>query len=121
MLRMVRPAIFTNDNSLRMVRPAITTNYKCSFEQTIIVCFGQRHSQLTSLTAMFWSLYICYQTSLSTSQKIFRILIMWILAGLVWYSRVHIGCHNWIQIFGGVFMGSLFGLLAFYIMYVFNN
>ena len=83
--------------------------------------FPSGHAQLTSLTAMFWSLYICYQTSLSTSQKIFRILIMWVLAGLVWYSRIHIGCHNWIQIFGGVFMGSLFGLLAFYIIYIFNN
>jgi membrane-associated phospholipid phosphatase len=78
--------------------------------------FPSGHAQLTSLAAMFWSLYVYYQTSLSTTQKIIRISIMWVLAGLVWYSRVHIGCHNWIQISGGVVMGSLFGFLAFYIV-----
>lgn len=78
--------------------------------------FPSGHAQITTLAAMFWSLYVYRQTSLSTTHKIIRISIMWILAILVWYSRVYIGCHNWIQISGGVVMGSLFGILSYFIV-----
>ena len=50
--------------------------------------FPSGHAQITSLAAMYWSLYVYKQTSLSTIGKIIRISIMWILAILVWYSRI---------------------------------
>jgi membrane-associated phospholipid phosphatase len=76
--------------------------------------FPSGHAQMVTFSAIFWSLYIQKYTLWSKEEKIVKISILWVLVGLICYSRVYIGCHNWIQIMGGSFFGILYGVLSFY-------
>lgn len=85
----------------------------CSLTGSKTFGFPSGHAQTTTFAAVFWSLYIYRQTKWSTTQKVSKIILLWTLAGLIWYSRVKIGCHNWIQICGGIFFGALFGISSY--------
>lgn len=78
--------------------------------------FPSGHAQMTTFAAVFWSLYLYRQKDWSKTEKISKIVVIWILTALIWYSRVAIGCHNWIQIFGGCFFGALFGYISYIII-----
>jgi len=88
----------------------------CSGSGSKTFGFPSGHAQTTTFAAVFWSLYVCRHTDVTLAEKIVRITIAWILAGLVWYSRVSIGCHNWTQICGGIFFGLLFGVGSFFLI-----
>ena len=82
---------------------------ECSANGSKTFGFPSGHAQTTTFAAMFWSLYIYRQTKWSKTEKCLKIALLWILAGLVWYSRVAIGCHNWTQIAGGIAFGATLG------------
>lgn len=71
------------------------------------------HAQITSFSAMFWTMYILQQEDIIQYKKIISISLLWVIALLIWISRVKIGCHNVIQVICGIIVGTILGYLYF--------
>ena len=72
------------------------------------------HSHEVVFTAMFWSLYLYFQSRHTHSKKIWYISLLWILAFLVMIQRIVSGCHNRVQVQLGSSLGLLSGALAYF-------
>ena len=66
------------------------------------------HAQITTIAAIFWSLYI-YASMDKPILKYILIGILWMITFWVWFTRVYIGCHTVLQIFIGFLVGLAFG------------
>ena len=72
------------------------------------------HSQMATLTATFWVLYL-YKKHGFTAYNIFSMgLVILICLGIL-YSRWHLKCHTIQQIIFGSISGILFGIAGFYV------
>ena len=77
--------------------------------------FPSGHAQNTSFAAIFWSLYILDRQKITTG-SIIQVIILWIIAVLVWFSRIQNGCHNLIQVLSGAIIGFFLGLVYYYLV-----
>jgi len=71
------------------------------------------HSQIMSLIATFWILYL-FKTN--NKYKIWIMLLLLIIVGLVNWSRIAINCHTVLQVIVGNIVGIIFGIIAFIII-----
>lgn len=72
--------------------------------------FPSGHAQFWGFVIAFWTLYL-----LKSKPKNYReyILILWVMALYVLYSRVKIGCHTDLQVITGFFIGIFLGYLVY--------
>lgn len=70
------------------------------------------HTQVAFMGAVFWSLYI-WNTYGDTMNTKISIIILFILACLLGYSRILNGCHNIQQILVGASLGIVFGCIGY--------
>ena len=61
--------------------------------------FPSGHAQTTTFAAIFWSLYVFRQTDMTLVEKIVRVSIAWILAGIVVYQLGVIIGHKFVGVF----------------------
>lgn len=86
------------------------------------------HAQITSFAAMYWTIYLwtkyreatrnmkpCPQQKSLLTRAIISSVVMWLLAFMVWSQRVYSRCHTKGQIFVGFVIGSLLGVLGYFI------
>ena len=76
------------------------------------------HSQIAALTATFWTLYQVGHLKVETDSNkrtslIISMVVIWLLAILVMYQRLHTRCHNLEQVIIGGCLGVLLGFLAY--------
>ncbi len=69
--------------------------------------FPSGHAQLIAFAAMFWTLYLYDQNT------ILRIIPLWLLLIAVCWHRIYTGCHNFVQVFGGVVIGLFMGAIYY--------
>jgi membrane-associated phospholipid phosphatase len=74
--------------------------------------FPSGHAQLMTFTAIFWTMYLHRYDQ----ERMYLAGMLWLLAVGVYWSRVQIGCHNLVQIAGGVLFGLIWGLIAFHLV-----
>lgn len=73
------------------------------------------HAQISTMVAVFWSLYILNNKDLTIGSYLSIILII-SMTIIVSYSRIYLGCHNILQITIGCIIGLFFGLLLYKII-----
>lgn len=71
------------------------------------------HTQIAVMTSVFWILYILDNNPNLDIWNIFTIFKFIILAIIISISRVYLGCHNWIQVFTGAFIGIILGIFIY--------
>ena len=71
------------------------------------------HSQIWTIFAMFWSIYLVRTVIAKSYKKIISICILWILAIIICYQRVNVSCHTLNQ----VIVGALIGIISGIVMY----
>lgn len=76
--------------------------------------FPSGHAQAVGFALIFWYLYIRDQKGYyraKNTQVCLALLIL--IAILICWSRVRLGCHNWIQIIVGLFIGMIMGNFSY--------
>lgn len=71
------------------------------------------HAQSVMFTAVFLTLFIQRQTTLSDVVKLSYISVMWLLSVAICYSRVAIGCHTEMQVVTGMLLGGGLGAASY--------
>lgn len=78
--------------------------------------FPSGHAQAVGFALIFWYMYIKDTKGFyKTSNTQIALILMILIAILICWSRIKLGCHNWIQIITGLIIGMLFGKLAYHI------
>ena len=78
--------------------------------------FPSNHSQFVTFFAIYWSFYFIFRKNAQFTNKlytIFMVLFISIGCGTTCYSRVYLGYHTSIQIYGGIFFGFIFSTITF--------
>jgi membrane-associated phospholipid phosphatase len=70
------------------------------------------HTQIAFITAVFWSMYLNDKMQDKKKAKLISIGLF-VLAALVGYSRIKIGCHNIQQVIAGSVIGIVVGFVAY--------
>jgi len=110
-LNFVFKKIFKSLGSISLFERPNPPPYGCS--NLLAVCgnkytgFGMPsgHAQTMGVFATFLSLYVNQNPDYNSKHKILIISIVWIWTFLVCWSRIHIGCHNLLQVGTGLILG----------------
>jgi membrane-associated phospholipid phosphatase len=96
----------------------INRKYGCGIDPFAVVSNGMEigmpsgHSQIMSLIATFWTLYL-FKTN--NKYKIWIMLLLLGMVGLINWSRIAINCHTLLQVIVGNIIGIIFGIIGFII------
>jgi dolichyldiphosphatase len=78
--------------------------------------FPSNHSQFVTFFAVYWSFYFIFRNNAQFTNKLYTIFMVSAISigcGITCYSRVYLGYHTPIQIYGGIFFGFIFGAITF--------
>ena len=108
---------------LRPNPPKIGCSYipKCN-DTEISYGMPSGHSQSTLTIAVFWILYILNNYEMNIYRYLSIGLII-IISFMVLYSRIYIGCHNFLQVLIGSIIGTVYGIFLYKIvnLYLIDN
>lgn len=71
------------------------------------------HAQISTMFAVFWSLYLINQNDEMTIGKYMSIISLILFTIIVSYARIYVGCHNTIQVMVGSLIGLIFGIILY--------
>lgn len=80
--------------------------------------FPSGHSQILTLAATFWTIYLVLKLNEKSQNKAFSvtaIVILWVLAIGIMIQRVYSRCHSVLQVVVGSLIGAGFGVLSYYL------